>query len=103
PDTGVVTVIGNTGIPSATLTAIAFRPSDNALFVDDQTSLYSVNTNTAAVTLIGATPNVNRGLIFSPGGTLYGFNVNNGALYTVNPATGATTLVGSSGPPISVL
>src|SRR5262249_30083678 len=102
PDTGQVTVIGNMGLGNLDQgEAIAFRPSDSALFVDDGVSLYSVNPNTGASTLIGATANVNRGLTFSPTGTLFGFNSDNGNLYTVNPATGATTLVGGAGPPIS--
>jgi outer membrane protein assembly factor BamB len=103
PDTGQVTVIGNTGVGAGTLTAIAFRPSDSAGFVDAQGQFYSLNAATGAVTLIGPSPNVNRGLIFSPTGTLFGFNSDTGNLYTVDPATGATTLVGGSGPPITVL
>ncbi len=101
PDTGGVTVVGNSGIGQ--LLAIAIRPSDGTLFVDSGNSLYSVNATTAVATLIGATRNVDRGLAFSPTGTLYGFNSSSGALYTVNPANGQTTLVGNSGAPISSL
>jgi hypothetical protein len=62
-------------------------------------NLYSVNTSTAALTLIGNTGITDLGdITFGSNGTLYGLGVGGGpALYTINTTTATATLVGSTG------
>jgi hypothetical protein len=93
---------------------LAFR-SDGVLFGLSQgfsspngSSLYTINTTTGAVSLIGAlnvpaaASELLGGLAFGPNGTLYaelsdGSTTSPSTLYTVNTATGQATLVGSIG------
>ena len=92
--TGNVNVIGNTGV---TMTDIAFDQSGN-LYGISFNSLYSINSSTAAISLIGNHSLGNTGtknsLVFDAAGTLYAAN---SALYTLNTLSGASTLVGNGG------
>jgi outer membrane protein assembly factor BamB len=117
PATGVVSVIGATGMGPAPATS----PFDTGEFqgtvyvTDGNNNLYAVNTTTGATTLIGATglppcPSVTdlTGLgdeaFFAAGGKFYltfdGFDYTTNAvlvapaLYQINPTTGAATLIG---------
>jgi len=117
PATGVVSVIGATGMGPAPATS----PFDTGEFygtvyaTDGNNNLYTVNMTTGAASLIGATglapcPSVTdpTGLgdeaFFAAGGNFYltfdGFDyVTNAvlvapALYQINPTTGAATLIG---------
>ncbi len=97
-DTGVATLVGNTGIGG--VVEIAFNPQTGALYgLSNGGSLYTLNPLTAASTFIGNTGNVVRGMACSPDGTLYGFT-DMGKLYRIDPTTGGTTAVGGSGNPV---
>jgi hypothetical protein len=92
--TGVVTVIGNSGV---TLTDIAFDPSGN-LWGIDFFRLYRLNRDTGQATTIGLTgvPGGNA-LVFGIDGTLYaGGNATTG-LYTIDTVTGDATSIGDVG------
>ena len=90
--TGNVNVIGNMG---ATMTDIAFDQSGN-LYGITFGSLYSINTSTAAATLIGnhSLGGSKNSLVFDASGTLYAAN---SSLFTLNTLTGASSLVGNGG------
>jgi hypothetical protein len=92
--TGNVSLIGNMG---AVMTDIAFDPT-GALYGLTFSSLYSIDRNTAAITLIGnhSIPGGNA-LVFAADGTLYAAGNSSGSLYTINPATGASTSLGNMG------
>ena len=95
-DTGVATVIGAIGV---VLTDIAFAP-DGTLYGISFDSVYVIDANTAAATLIGlhGIPSANA-LVFGSDGTLYaaGIDTNGTDLYTVDTGTGAATSLGALG------
>ncbi|MEZ5313460.1 MAG: hypothetical protein R2862_07285 [Thermoanaerobaculia bacterium] len=82
------------------LRAIAFDDAD-VLYATDGEALYTVDTATAATTLVGShvTSTHLRGLAFDPGtGTLYGSSVQEAdKIYTIDKATGQATLLGTIG------
>jgi len=92
--TGVATPIGQM---AQVMTDIAFDPSGN-LFGLTFGQLFSINSTTAAITLIG-----NHGiaggnaLVFGADGTLYGAGNSSTNLFTINPGTGASAVVGNMG------
>lgn len=89
--TGTVSVVGNMG---AFMSDIAFSPTGD-LYGISFSNLYSIDKNTAAVSLIGSLGAVGgtaNALVFRGDGTLF---MSGSTLYTVNTATGATTSVGS--------
>lgn len=92
--TGGVNVIGTMG---EVMTDIAFSPTGD-LYGVSFTGLYSINSSTAATTLIG---NLGIGganaLVFSSSGTLYAASNSSNSLYSVNTATGAATSLGNIG------
>lgn len=105
PETQVTTIIGDTSLSGTNIELwdIAFSPSGD-LYGISLDSLYRVNANTGALSLIGSLggPKVNA-LIFSDSGVLYaaGGNTmswNDGVrtLYTINTTTGQATSVGTS-------
>jgi hypothetical protein len=75
----IMRTIGNTGL--AHLTGIAFHPTTGVLYGhqtvigSDSGFLYTIDTNTATPTLIGATHLSASDLTFSPSGELYGWMV----------------------------
>lgn len=91
--TGNVALVGNMG---TVLTDIAFSPS-GALYGVSFNALYSVNTSSAAATLIGnlGVTGMNA-LVFNADGTLYAAGLDS-KLYTVNIGTGAASSLGSTG------
>ena len=93
PTTGAITPIGSTSVP---LGGLGFGPSGILYGLGFDSNLYSVNTSTAALTLIGPyTGNFSGGFAFGSAsdGTLYGVN-GNGNIWTVNPTSGAATSIG---------
>jgi hypothetical protein len=89
--TGSTTLVGDTGV---FMFDIAFNATGQ-LFGISGTALYSINSTTAASTLIGTTgssSNINS-LVFGSDGTLYG--ASNG-LYKFNTTTGAGTQIGTN-------
>jgi|SRR5579864_465329 len=95
PTTGAITEIGPT---SVLLGGLGFVGGTLYGLAGDM-NLYSVNTSTAALTLIGPyTGNFNGGgaMGSSSDGTLYSTN-GVGDLWTVDPTSGAATLVGNMG------
>jgi len=91
--TGATHLIGNMGV---VMTDIAYSPT-GVLYGLSFTDLYTINPQTAAVTLIGphGIPAANA-LVFDTGGTLYAAGVST-FLYTINPATGASIQIGDDG------
>ena len=79
------------------------RPTDSVLFGANivTKSLYTIDTSTGALTLVGAfgAPlSALTGLAFSlDSSVLYGIDHNYGCLSTINQATGAATTVGCGG------
>lgn len=91
---GSVDVIGNMGV---VMTDIAFDPDGN-LFGLSFTSLYRIDRNTGATTLIGAHGIAGgNALVFGLDGTLYGAGNSTTSLFTVDTATGAGTNIGNIG------
>jgi hypothetical protein len=91
--TGRVTFVASTGL--ANLGSLAFDPTNGALFGVSRLSggLYSVDPVTGSSALVG-NPGVSLwGLVFFPGGTLFGFTMT-GKMYAVDKTTAAATLVG---------
>ena len=91
--TATFTNIGDMGIAMAD---IAMSPS-GILYaqgpVGSPRSLYTVNTTTAAITLVGpVTGAIINGLAFDANGILYA--TDNGQLYSIDTSTGAPTLIG---------
>jgi hypothetical protein len=94
PATLAVNVIGPMGNGIA---GVAFR-SDGTLFGFSHTSLYTINTNTGAATLVGplgATTSTYYDAKFDASGNLY--YTENNQLYSVNTTTGNATLLGPIG------
>jgi hypothetical protein len=92
--TGAATVIGNMGV---VMTDIAFDPLGN-LYGISFDNLYSINSSTAAASLIGATSIAGgNALVFGADGTLYGAGFATTNLFTINPLTGASSVVGNMG------
>ena len=91
--TGNVDLVGNMG---SVMTDIAFDSSGN-LFGITFGSLFSINTDTAASTLIGShtiSGGNKNSLVFGSDGTLYAANA---GLYSLNTGTGVSTSIGSGG------
>jgi hypothetical protein len=81
--------------------SMAVRPSDNqafALSFGTTSSLYKINLNTGAFSLVGSTQTGDMlGLAVNPfTGQLYGLK-NQTGLYSINSTTGQATLIGSAG------
>jgi len=121
-ETGVSTLVGNTGLGSASIPGLDFR-SDGVLFGSVNIAggagtggdhLVTINKGTAATTIIGSFGNCTNisipssgsgscdlermeAIAFSPEGTLYGGTVNSnqgtGELYTIDTSTGQATLI----------
>jgi hypothetical protein len=90
---GDVNVIGNMGV---SMTDIAFDPDGN-LYGINFDSLYSINTSTAAVSLVGdhgLASGSKNSLVFGSNGTLYAAN---STFYSLNTTTGASTVIGNGG------
>ena len=92
PGTGNVNVIGNMGL---TMTDIAMDSSGN-LWGITFSDLYTVNTTTAARTLVGSLGSSLNALTFV-GSTLYAAGPGTTQLFTVNTGTGAATSVFNTG------
>lgn len=91
--TGATSLKGSTGIA---LTDIAFSPSGD-LYGISFSSLYKVNSNTGATTLVGSLGSVSgtaNALVFGSDGTLY---MAGSSLYSVNTSTGAASAIGAIG------
>ena len=95
---GVTTTIGPVGLP---ISALAYDDATGILYGSDGLNLYSINTTTAAPTLVGGfgVGCFRAGLDIDPtAGTLFLNGADcGGRLYTVNKLTGAATLVGANG------
>lgn len=103
PTTGaLIATVGNLtygGKPGVAIVDLACQPGTGVLFGiarGDQglskNDLVTINTSTAAVTLVGS-PNINGGggflaIAFGPNGTLYAKETNSGGFWTLNPANG---------------
>lgn len=93
-ETGLATVIGNSGV---NFTDIAFDPNGNLYGVSFNT-LYSINKATAAATKIGSLGISDaNSLVFGADGTLYAVGNTSGNLYTINTATGTATVLFNTG------
>ncbi len=96
--TGAATVIGNSGLD---LTDIAFDASGNLFgiaFIGGGTTLFRVDTSTAALTPVGALGFAGgNALVFGGDGTLYAASSSTANLYRVNPLTGASVALGVVG------
>ena len=78
---------------SSTNVLFAIRDGDSAGGIDLPDDLVTVDVATGAVTLVGTTGlTAIQALTFSPGGTLYGWDLHAG-LVTIAPTTGAATAV----------
>lgn len=87
--TGAVSIIGNMGVQ---MTDIAFDPDGN-LFGVSFSDVYSINKNTAQVSLIGAHGIAGgNALLFGSDGTLYAAGADTTNLFTVNPNTGESAV-----------
>jgi hypothetical protein len=93
PTTGAFTQIGSS-FPDAA-DDIAVSPAGVVYAVLDSGSLITINTTTAAISVIGTLPTGVQSLAFRPDGTLFGATTT--SLYTLNPSTAAGTLLGSMG------
>lgn len=86
--TGATSLVGNMG---RAMFDIAFDPTGQ-LYGIDGSALYSIDSNTAAATLIGGSGGGNiNSLVFGSDGTLYGAS---NALYKFNVANGSRAAVG---------
>jgi hypothetical protein len=103
PVSGVSSDIGSSGLQ---LTSVGFAGGYNGLFeVDSMSNLYSINANTGAAELIGATglgPNYQTwDTSLSDSGTELYFTAGGAGaidqLYGINPTTGVATDLGSTG------
>jgi hypothetical protein len=93
PLTGQTKTIGYTGV---TLFDIAVTSSGELYGVDDSSSLFRVDVDTAAAASVGSTGYFLNGLVVAPSGSVYGSG--NESLVTINPTSGAaTTLAADSG------
>jgi hypothetical protein len=101
PATGLTTLIGNTGLGAISGGGLTFS-AGGTLFLVTYVSgdkLYSLDTSTAAPTLIGLTgvPNSIGAMATSPDtNVIYGVTPFNGSFWTVDIGTGAATLVGTT-------
>lgn len=92
--TGSASVVGNMGV---IMTDIAFSPT-GTLYGISFNSLYTINTTTAAATLIGGLGLTGaNALVFGSDGTLYTAAFNTTNLYTVSTLTGAAISIGNIG------
>ena len=91
-NTGAFHMIGTT--PGAPMWGIA--DINGVIYgVNDSSQLVTINTNTAAASLIGST-GVAFTVVAGSGNKLFGLDTSN-RLYSINLATGASTLIGSTG------
>jgi hypothetical protein len=93
PTTGVFTQIGSAFANPAD--DIAVSPTGVVYAVLDSGSLITINTTTAAISVVGTLPSGVQSLAFRPDGTLFGATTT--SLYTLNTSTAAGTLLGSLG------
>ncbi|MET3730746.1 GEVED domain-containing protein [Moheibacter stercoris] len=96
--TGTYTLVGNSGV--ANINGMEFNPVNGTLYALSSTGLYTVNTNTAALTFVG---NLNNSgglavaLAIDGSGMGYTYDLVDDSLYSVNLATGNATLIGNIG------
>jgi hypothetical protein len=98
PQTGAATVIGAVGVIGNGQVAYAkLSTNSSILYLENNFSLYTVNTTTGAATLVGTDPNsiFDQALLFE-NGTLYGgdnaFNINAATVDTISTTTGQITI-----------
>jgi WD40 repeat protein len=99
---GLISTIGNT---NKRIGGLAFDGDTNVLYGADDSSLFTIDTATGAVTLVGSTGISNSipGLAFDTESDILYMNVGGTApgsnnLYRVDTGTGLATLVGPNGP-----
>jgi hypothetical protein len=93
------TPIGTLGL---TMTDIAVHPATGQMYGCTFDSLWAVDKNTAATTLIGSLGTVNglNALDFSPSGVLHGYDgLGSGVLVTIDLLSGQATVLGAVGSP----
>ena len=99
----LTSVAFNGAISSVSDTGLSFNSSDVLFLSDDDggsgtESLYTVNTTTAAVTLVGEHDLDIDGIAFDGSDVLYGIDDTNNQLVTLNTTTGAVaSVIGSLG------
>lgn len=93
--TGITTNIGDTGIPAVT-SSLAYDPSRDMLYTNNDTDLYAINPLNASATLIGSLDSDTiYDLAWNPYDTLlYGTDADTDSLYLIDRDTAATSLVG---------
>jgi hypothetical protein len=96
--TPVLVAAFNGSAGTVVMTDIAIGSVRNPIYGIDfhspTSELYSINPNTAAYTVIGATGIANlNSLVLSAGNVLYAGDSVNGNIYTINTSTGAATLL----------
>ncbi len=92
--TGSATRIGSTLIDVIAGAPLGLSAGANNLYVAMGSNIYSVNTATAASTLIGTTPTTAFGALVQVDGSLYGSSIINARqIYNFNPTTGISTFV----------
>ena len=99
PDTGVFTLVGDSG--TGGLNCIAYDGS--TLYGASSDTLYTINMGTGSATLVGSLTGITSlwiSMDCDNAGNLYGYDlggVGSSGLYQVNKATGACTLIGYTG------
>lgn len=93
---GSSTIIGSMGLPYGL--GLAVNGNTGVAYTRDFDNLYTVDLNTAATTLVGASGSFITGPTFhSTCTTLYSVNQSTGDFYSVDPSSGTATLVGNTG------
>ncbi len=100
PTSYAISVVGSTGVATGDFGDLTYDSANNTLYWSagrDNGNLYTLDQNTGAATLVGAT-GVNDlfALTYDPAnGKFYGMSTD-GNTYTIDPTTGAGTLLGGN-------
>ncbi len=101
-NTGEMSIVGDydPGDTGLSLNGLAFDPISEHLYACTSTALYTVNMDTAALTLVGnfvTSLNMMIAIDFDHEGNLYGIDIVTDGLYEINKNTAAESLIGYTG------
>lgn len=95
-DTGAYTVIGSTGVDE--LTGFTYDCTTGIAYVSNRNNLYTIELDTAEVTLVGEiSSGAIVGIAANGEGDLYGLDILDDQLYQIDKDTGAGTPIGHIG------
>ncbi len=93
-------LVAVTGLPAGTSAGgLSVDPTDETFYVNDGTTLYTLNTTSGALTVVGlfGTGLLNIDIAIDSNGNMFGHDIGADNLLSIDKTTGAATIIGPTG------